>query len=188
MIIFWALASGPLFAEVRPVTLSLLETLPQHWRDDQRHDFDFAEFRGRRVVLTMAYTSCRRVCPTTMAHLQRLQRELDRSGRTAEFVVIGYDPDTDDPQAWHQYRRSRGFLRSNWHFLTGTPTSTAQLARRLGFEYWMYDQHVMHDLRFIIVDENGSLVFQGGSEPPDSLATILKDGNFAHRNPTRREP
>lgn len=181
------LASGPVLPEARPVTLSLLKTLPQHWRDDQGLDTNLAEFRGRWVVFTMAYTSCRLVCPTTMVRLQRLQHEMDSRGLKAEFVVIGYDPDTDDPPAWHQYRRSRGLMRKNWHFLTGTRASTAQLARVLGFEFWMYDRHVMHDLRFVVANESGSLVFQGGTKPLDFLPALFIDRNTADPNRTERE-
>ena len=157
---------------------SLLERLPQHWRDDQGRDASLADFRGRRVYFTMAYATCRRVCPMTMARLQQLQHEVDASGQTAEFVIVGYDPVTDDPQAWRQYRRSRGLLRDNWHFLTGTPAGTEQFARYLGFRFWKYDRHVMHDYRVVLVDEHGELAAEYGPE-----GAQLADAPHAHHSP-----
>ena len=163
------LIARPGFADTGAPGKTLLEQLPQSWLDDQGRDTSLAEFRGRRIVFTMAYASCRRVCPMTMAHLQELQSEIDAGGQSAEFVIVGYDPAVDDPQAWHQYRHSRGLLRDNWHFLTGTRTSTEQLAHRLGFPFWKYDRHVMHEYRIVVVDEHGKLAAEYGTETKQSL-------------------
>jgi cytochrome oxidase Cu insertion factor (SCO1/SenC/PrrC family) len=135
-----------------------LTELPAAWRDDRDQAFDFTALAGRSVVLTMAYASCHRVCPTTMQRLQQLQQDYDRRGVRAEFLVIGYDPDNDDSTAWRQYRQSRHLTRSNWHFLVGTRAEVEQLARQLGFGFWKYDQHVMHASRIVRFDEHGVLV------------------------------
>lgn len=135
----------------------VLAQLPQRWQDDQGRDVSLSDFGGRRVYFTMAYASCRRICPMTMARLQELQHEADASGTAVEFVIVGYDPTVDDPQAWQQYRHSRGLDRDNWHFLSGTPANTEQFARRLGFPFWKYDRHVMHEFRIVVVDEHGEL-------------------------------
>ena len=141
---------------------SLLEQLPQEWHDDRGNATRLGEFQGRRVVFTMAYASCRRICPATIAHLKRLQSELDARGESAEFVIVGYDAAIDDPQTWHEYRESRGLTRDNWHFLIGTPESTAQFARRLGFGFWKYDRHVMHDYRIVVIGAGGTLEAEYG--------------------------
>jgi protein SCO1/2 len=135
----------------------VLAQLPQHWQDDQGRDVSLSDFSGRRVYLTMAYASCRRICPMTMARLRELQHEADASGIAAEFVIVGYDPTVDDPGTWQQYRRTRGLDRENWHFLSGTPASTEQFARRLGFPFWKYERHVMHEFRIVVVDEQGEI-------------------------------
>ena len=157
MLLSLLLLAGQYSPVARAAAGSLLDQLPQRWSDDQGRDVDLGEFRGRRIFFSMAFTSCRRVCPMTMARLQELQREVDASGQSAEFVIVGYDPSVDDPAAWRQYRRSRGMLRDNWHFLTGPATSTEQFAHRLGFTFWKYDSHVMHDYRIVVVDEQGQL-------------------------------
>jgi len=135
-----------------------LAQLPAGWRDDRGQPFDLRTLQGHAVVLTMAYATCHRVCPMTMRRLQQMQRDFDRRGASAEFLVIGYDPERDDAPAWHQYRESRHLTRSNWHFLTGTRAAVEQAARQLGFEFWKYDQHVMHDTRVLYFDERGALV------------------------------
>ena len=135
-----------------------LAGLPGGWRDDRGQPFDLRTLQGHAVVLTMAYATCHRVCPTTMRRLQQMQREFDRRGSSAEFLVIGYDPERDDAPAWRQYRETRHLTRSNWHFLTGTRTADEQTARQLGFEFWKYDEHIMHDTRILYFDERGALV------------------------------
>jgi protein SCO1/2 len=132
--------------------------LPPAWRDDRGQPFDLRTLQGHAVVLTMAYATCHRVCPITMRRLQQMQRDFDRRGTAAEFLVIGYDPDSDDAAAWHQYRETRHLTRSNWHFLIGTRAAVEQTARQLGFGFWKYDEHVMHDTRVLYFDEHGTLV------------------------------
>src|ERR1700686_1652000 len=135
-----------------------LAELPPAWRDDRGQPFDLRTLQGRAVVLTMAYATCHRVCPLTMRRLERMQRDFDRRGTSAEFLVIGYDPDRDDAAARHPYRENPHPTRSNWHFLIGTRSPVEQTARQLGFEFWKYDEHVMHDTRVLYFDEHGTLL------------------------------
>ncbi len=165
LLVLCALIADDCVAGSNPVGSPLLERLPQNWRDDLGRDTTLADFRGRRVYLTMAYATCRSICPMTMAHLKKLQAELDARGEAAEFVVVGYDPTLDDPPAWRQYRSSRGLLRENWHFLTGTVATTGELARSLGFGFWKYDRHVMHGYRIVMLDEHGELAEEYGPAP-----------------------
>jgi len=134
-----------------------LEQLPQRWRDDQGRALALTELLGHRIFLSMAYTRCRRVCPTTLSELQRLQQRLDERGEQASIVIVGFDPDYDDPQSWRNYRAQRKLERNNWYFLTGTLTETRQLAQQLGFDFWTYDTHVMHDSRVVVFDQRGLL-------------------------------
>jgi protein SCO1/2 len=132
-----------------------LGELPQGWHDDRARDLALTGLRGHRVVLTMAYAACHRLCPATMDEFKRMQRVVDARGEIVDFVIVGYDPKNDSPAVWHQYRLSRGLNRDNWHFLTGSQTATLQLAHQLGFPFWTYDEHVMHEPRAVIFDTSG---------------------------------
>jgi cytochrome oxidase Cu insertion factor (SCO1/SenC/PrrC family) len=148
---------GVRIAPAHASATGLAELLPT-WRDDRGQPFDLRTLQGHAVVLTMAYATCHRVCPMTLRRLQQMQRDFDRRGTSAEFLVIGYDPERDDAAAWRQYRETRHLMRSNWHFLIGTRVAVEQTARQLGFEFWKYDEHVMHDTRILYFDEHGTLV------------------------------
>jgi cytochrome oxidase Cu insertion factor (SCO1/SenC/PrrC family) len=161
LLVCCAIAGGAV-GEALAAGTHLLAELPQEWRDDRGRETRLDAFRGRQVIVTMAYAACRRVCPATMTHLKRLQQEIDSRGESAEFVIVAYDPTVDDPQSWREYRDSRQLTRDNWHFLTGTPAGTEQLARRLGFRFWKYDRHVMHDYRIVVIDAEGALTAEYG--------------------------
>jgi protein SCO1/2 len=163
---FAALASSAM-----PYT-SQLEQLPDDWRDDSGQSFQLGNLRGQRLVLTMAYASCHRICPLTMQRLQELQAGFDSRGTNAQFVIVGYDPEADDPATWHQYRQTRHLTRGNWHFLVGNRAAVEQTARQLGFPFWRYDQHVMHESRIVYFNEQGAVVEPGTAVPPHQSASV----------------
>jgi cytochrome oxidase Cu insertion factor (SCO1/SenC/PrrC family) len=151
------LAAAVLLAAGVASAATRLEQLPQQWRDDANQVRSLAELSGRRVFLSMAYTACHRVCPTTVNQLQQVQRLLDEHGEQASIVIVGLDPQNDDPASWHHYRVNRRLERANWYFLTGSLQQVRQLAHTLGFEFWTYDTHVMHDSRIVVFDSRGLL-------------------------------
>lgn len=137
--------------------------LPRDWRDDLGRPLDLQSLQGAPLVLTMAYATCHRVCPATLHRLEALQRELDARGARATFVVLGYDPAHDDPATWHHYRREHGLTRANWVFLTAPDAAQVRrTADALGFEYWQYDEHVMHDERVVAFAPGGRLLASAG--------------------------
>lgn len=148
-----SVAAGDLSPGTPATTLS---RLPPSWRDDRGETLQLQALRGARIFVTMAYTSCHRICPMTMARLEELQRDVDDRGMSAEFLVVSYDPDNDDSLAWRRYRTRHGLLRDNWHFLSGTAADTQRLARVLGFEFWRDGEHVMHDYRIVALDGDGA--------------------------------
>ena len=141
-------------ARPAPVTLA---AVPQIWRDESGGAFDLGALRGHPVVVTMAYASCRRVCPTTMQSLRKVQRALDDHGVAADVIIVGYDP-KDDPSVWQRYRQKQGLVYPNWHFLSGAEPDIRRFASLLGFDFWMYDEHVMHDFKIVFIDPQGEVV------------------------------
>jgi protein SCO1 len=133
-----------------------LSRLPPSWRDDRGETLQLQALRGAPIFVTMAYTSCHRICPMTIARLEELQSDLDARGLSAEFLVVSYDPDNDGSNAWRQYRTRHHLLRDNWHFLSGTAADTERLARVLGFEFWRDGEHIMHDYRIVALDRDGA--------------------------------
>src|SRR5258705_175558 len=144
---------------------------PPDFRDEWGRPVELDDFRGHPVVVAMAYTTCRRACPATVAALQRLARTIADQGETVAFVIVGFDPEKDDPQAWRDYRANHGIEGDHWHFLAGTEPSTRRFGRQFGFSYWRIDEHVMHEQRVVVLDGRGSFV---GSDDRLSQTHLLE--------------
>lgn len=156
---------GGLCAAQEPGTGVNLERLPRMWRDDDGRELALTGFHGHRVVLTMAYATCHRICPATMEQFTRMQHLADARGEAVDFLIVGYDPKNDSPAVWHEYRLNRRLTRKNWHFLSGSEDATRQLAHQLGFPFWTMEDHVMHDSRAVLFDVDGSQRVALGTAP-----------------------
>lgn len=132
--------------------------LPGLWEDDQGQRVTMSDLAGRPALLTMAYGSCRRVCSTSLRLLVQAQQQADARGLALSVIVVSLDPRVDTPAAWRQFRLERGLQRPNWHFLEGAPALVQRVADLLEMKYWIYDDHVLHDLRIAAVDAAGHIV------------------------------
>jgi protein SCO1/2 len=150
---------------------SSLYTPPWTWTDDSGSQISLSAWRGRLVFLSMAYSSCRNTCAMTFRTLDLLQSHLDRVGQEAQIVVVSYDPKNDTPAAWSAFRRRRNLRRPNWHFLSGDPQATRQLAKVLGLgDFWSVDRHVIHDFRIALLDGDGRISRTlGWDDSPDEV-------------------
>lgn len=126
--------------------------------DDRGRSTTLAAWRGKPAIVTMEYSDCRFICSITLQRMKDVQAAADAVGRRFEFIILSLDPRNDTPEAWTRYRRSRELDRDNWSFLTASAADTPALARALGVTYWVYDGHIMHDLRLLYLDAEGRIV------------------------------
>ena len=145
------------------------------WEEDRGSQVTMAAWAGRPALLTMAYGSCRRICSTSLRLLQEAQQEADARGLALNVIVVSLDPHVDTPAAWRQFRSEHRLARGNWHFLAGTPVLVQRIADLLEMKYWIYDDHVLHDLRIAAVDASGHIVarLDWVDEPPRRLVDAL---------------
>ena len=150
-------------------------TLRGEWDDDGGRRVTLAEWAGRPALLTLAYGSCRRICSTSLRLLQQAQQAADARRLELSVIVVSLDPRVDTPASWREYRAEHQLLRPNWHFLGGSQTQTRRLADLLEMKYWVYDDHVLHDLRIAAVDAAGRIVarLDWVDEPPQRLVDAL---------------
>jgi len=91
-------------------------------------------FKGRWTLVFFGFTSCPDVCPTTLAALTQVERELRGlpAADRPRVLLITVDPEHDDAT------RLRAYVKSfNEDFLaaTGTPQAISQAARAFGLGY-----------------------------------------------------
>ncbi|HTT10784.1 MAG TPA: SCO family protein [Burkholderiaceae bacterium] len=136
------------------------------WTDSDGRPLRLTALHAPVVVMTMAYTECRKVCGTTTLVLGDIQRRLDAMKVDAEFVVVSYDPGNDGPAEWRDYRARRHLDRGNWHFLTGDTVTTRKIARRLDLDFWTYHDHIVHDFRIVLFDAQWRAIGEVDSRKP----------------------
>jgi len=61
--------------------------------DGQRRSL--ADFKGKVVVVFFGYTQCPDVCPTTMAELAEVKRQLGADGARVQGIFVTLDPERD---------------------------------------------------------------------------------------------
>ena len=136
-------------------------------------------YRGKPLVISMIYTSCHHVCPSTTQYLQEVVRKarsaLDED--TFQVLSIGFDTVEDSPERMAQFRASTGVSEQHWDFLGADATNIAALTQQLGFIYYSSPRGFDHLVQATVVDASGSIYRQvyGMSFPTPLLIEPLKE-------------
>lgn len=86
-----------------------------------------ADFRGKVVVLFFGYTQCPDVCPTSMAELAEVRRQLAAQGDKLQGVFVTVDPQRDTPEVLKGYMES---FDPSFVALRPTPEQLPELAKQ----------------------------------------------------------
>lgn len=137
------------------------------------------DFGDKTVLLYFGYTFCPDVCPTTMADLGRVQREIDDSGEQIQVVMITVDPERDTPELLADYVTH---FHPTFVGLSGTPEEIAQVAQDFGVFYERHEGSeasgylVDHTARVFVVEPDGTyrLSFGYGMSATDIAADLQR--------------
>jgi protein SCO1 len=91
-----------------------------------------ADYRGKVVALFFGYTHCPQVCPTTLADLAQVMRELGKDADKVQVLFVTLDPERDTPELLAQFPPA---FYPTFKGLYGDSTATAQAARAFGVIY-----------------------------------------------------
>jgi cytochrome oxidase Cu insertion factor (SCO1/SenC/PrrC family) len=131
--------------------------VPYAFTNDHAQIVHLSDWRGKPLILTMEYSNCRFMCTTTFSKLKAIQALADQKKLQIDFMIISLDPKNDTPQAWQQYRISRGIDRNNWYLLTGSEITTKEFADLIGIKYWYMDEHILHDFKIVRLNAQGEI-------------------------------
>ena len=85
-----------------------------------------ADFRGKVVTVFFGFTHCPDACPTTLAEMAQVVRELGPDGDRVQVLFVTVDPERDTPQVLGQYVPS---FNSTFLGLHGDAEATARAAK-----------------------------------------------------------
>jgi len=91
-----------------------------------------ADFKGKVVVMFFGYTQCPDVCPTTMAEMANVVKELGPAGKDVQVLFVTIDPERDTRQLLAQYVPA---FNPTFLGLSGDAAATAKVAKEFKVFY-----------------------------------------------------
>jgi protein SCO1/2 len=134
-------------------------------------DFHFIDEHGRTVtqealqgkvwILNIFFTSCEMSCPSLIAAMAQLQRELRWSDGV--LVSLSVDPDTDTPELLRAFASQCRADPERWRFLTGAKEEIFAFVHK-AFAAPLSENpeerpgyRITHSNRFLLVDRQGKV-------------------------------
>ena len=130
------------------------------------------DLRGQPYVLFFGFTRCPDVCPTTLARLAKLRRDMGEDGDRFQIVFVSVDPEADKPADVGRYIALFGTPIVG---LTGTPQQVAAIAKAFRIYYAKVPQDggnytVDHSATVFLMDRDGRLQSTLDMKESDSAA------------------
>ena len=155
-------SSSPLGTIGGPFTLTAANGRP----------FASSRLNGKPAAIFFGFTHCPDVCPTTLARLARLRRQLGQGDGALSIVFVSVDPERDTPAEVGNYLQ---LFDTPVVGLTGTPAQVEQVKKQFGIYSRKVEQpgggySVDHSAAVILLDRNGQFVATLSPEEGDQVA------------------
>lgn len=136
-------------------------------------------FRGTPLVISLVYTACSSVCPTSTQHLIKAVADARRVFGRDRFAVLtlGFDARNDTPARLTQFATAQGITDKGWRLASADAATIEALLRDLGFSYANIAGGFDHVTQTSIIDSDGRLYRQvyGDDFPLQMFIEPLKD-------------
>jgi protein SCO1/2 len=134
--------------------------------------FASAKLNGRPAAIFFGFTHCPDVCPTTLARLVKLRRQLGQGDEAVSIVFVSVDPERDTPAEVGNYLQ---LFDTPVVGLTGTPAQIEQVKKQFGVYSRKVEQpgggySVDHTASVILLDKNGQFVATLSPEEGNEVA------------------
>lgn len=139
------------------------------------------DFQGKVVVIFFGFTQCPDVCPTTLAEMAKVVKELGTDGEKVQVLFVSVDPERDTQELLKQYVTA---FHPTFLGLVGDAAATTRTAKE--FKVYVQKQpgknggySVDHSAGTFIVDQRGSLRLfaqpnAGAAALANDIRTLLK--------------
>ena len=140
--------------------------------------FSEQNIAGKPFAIYFGYTRCPDVCPTSLARMARLRKQLGADGDKFAIVFVSVDPEHDKPQAIGEYVKLFGTP------IIGLTGNEAQL-KAIERSYGVYvnkvpqpggDYLVDHSAAILLMDGNARLfdIIDHNEPDPSALAKLKR--------------
>lgn len=154
------------------------ETLPDFTLTAADGPVSLSDFRGQYVFLYFGYMFCPDFCPTTMAKLAKVHRDLGEDAARMQVVMVSVDPERDTPDALAKYAAA---FNPTFVGITGTKEEIDHAGEPYGLFYERHEGSpasgylVDHSTRTYLIGPDGrALVAYPHDAPADSILADLR--------------
>lgn len=150
---------------------------PMAFIDEQGQPFGPERLRGRWSILFFGFTYCPDICPTTLALLAQVEKQLADlpAEQRPQIVLVSVDPKRDTPERLAQYVKS---FSPTFTGITGEQDSVHEFALKMGVPVAISplpdgNYTVDHSAAIFVIDPNGA--WRAISSTPHQAAVIAED-------------
>jgi len=134
--------------------------------------FSSAKLNGRPAAIFFGFTHCPDVCPTTLARLVKLRKELAKGDDAMSIVFISVDPERDGPAEVGSYAT---LFNAPVIGLTGSSADIERVKKQFGVYSAKVAQpgggySVDHSAAVFLMDRDGKFVATLSPEEGDAIA------------------
>ena len=119
-------------------------------RDQDGRPVSLRQFRGRVVILTFMYTTCRDTCPLTAT---QIRGALDDLAHPVPALAVSVDPVNDTPERAREFLFRRGLAHDRMRFLLGTRAQLRPVWRWYGVQ--PQGKAFDHTAYVVLIDRHG---------------------------------
>jgi protein SCO1/2 len=154
--------------------------------DQNGRPFQLRSIKGKVIVVDFAYTTCPDVCPLMTAALRTVQTSLGASEHdTVYLLTVTTDPEVDTPPVLAAYAKRYRADVSNWAFLTGDPSSLAQVWKSFGVKVIRRARGLVdHTPLTAVMDQSGNVRFAYHGAAPDPKAMLQDIRSLLRQKPS----
>jgi protein SCO1/2 len=140
--------------------------------DGKGQPFSSSRLAGRPFAIFFGFTHCPDVCPTTLARLAKLRRELGRGDDAFNIVFVTVDPERDGPAEVGAYA---GLFATPVIGLTGSREQIERVKKQYAVASMKSplangDYSVDHTASIFLMDRSGQFVATIAPEESDDVA------------------
>ena len=135
--------------------------------------------RGKPLVISLVYTACSSICPTSTQHLISAVTDARRVIGSDRFNVltVGFDARNDSPARLTQFASAQGIAGPGWRLASADAATIEALLRDLGFSYATIAGGFDHVTQTTLIDSDGKIYrhVYGDDFPLTMFVEPLKD-------------
>lgn len=122
--------------------------------------FKLSERKGKPMLISMFYSSCKFVCPMLIDTMQLTEAALNEKERAAlNVTLVSFDPTHDDVKALKTVSTNRNLDLNRWSVDRTEDASARKLAAALGIQYRLLpDGEFNHTTIILLLDSEGRIV------------------------------